>query len=196
VSFGVLGRTGRGITEYFNIPVDEIDHFSATLEHAVSAYGGFCCGSSFIVDHQRLSGLGYCFSASLPPLQAACALAAIDILEKQPQVLDRLRENCEQMDSLLRKHDFIEVQAVAFSPIKHVRFARRSPDRVVETKRLQKVVDWAWNKNLAVTVARYLEKEEFFCPEPSIRLTVSANLTSSEITEGINTLVQAFQQFL
>ena len=57
------------------IDFDEIDHFSASLENAMAAYGGFCCGTTFIVDHQRLSGLGYCFSASLPPLQAAAALA-------------------------------------------------------------------------------------------------------------------------
>lgn len=73
VSFGVLGKTGRGISEYYNIPVEDIDHYSATLENGIAAYGGFCCGTTFIVDHQRLSGLGYCFSASLPPLQVKYA---------------------------------------------------------------------------------------------------------------------------
>ena len=141
VSFGVLGQSGRGITEHFNIRVEDVDHFSATLEHAISAYGGFCCGSSFIVDHQRLSGLGYCFSASLPPLQAACAIASLDILEQQPEILQRLRSVCEQVDSLLRQHDFLDVEAVPLSPVKHVRFDRRSTDRVIETKRLEQVVD-------------------------------------------------------
>ena len=92
VSFGVLGRTGRGISEHFNIPVDEIDHFSASLETAVGAYGGFCCGTTFIVDHHRLSGLGYCFSASLPPLQAAFAISALDVIEANPSLMDELKK--------------------------------------------------------------------------------------------------------
>ena len=53
----------------------------------------------------------------------------------------------------------------------------------------------AWQRGVAVTVARYLEDEEFFCPEASIRLTVSANLTPADVSDGITTLVHAFQQF-
>ncbi len=43
--------------------------------------GGFCAGEREIVDHQRLSGLGYCFSASLPPLLATAALGALRTLQ-------------------------------------------------------------------------------------------------------------------
>lgn len=103
VSFAVLGKTGRGVSEHFNIPVEEIDHFSASLENAMAAYGGFCCGTTFIVDHQRLSGLGYCFSASLPPLQAAVALAALDMLDERPQLCDQLRKNCKYAHSKLQE---------------------------------------------------------------------------------------------
>ncbi|GBO08691.1 Serine palmitoyltransferase 1, partial [Araneus ventricosus] len=83
-SFGVLGETGRGVTEHFDIPMEEVDLITSTLEAAIPGYGGFCVGTSFIVDHQRLSGLGYCFSASLPPFQAGVAIAALDILESNP----------------------------------------------------------------------------------------------------------------
>lgn len=100
-SFGVLGKTGRGITEHLDIPSEDIDHISSSLENAISAYGGFCAGSTFIVDHQRLSGLGYCFSASLPSLQAATALAALDILESRPEIIDKLRTNCIQLHNSL-----------------------------------------------------------------------------------------------
>ena len=43
--------------------------------------GGFCCGNHEMVDHQRLSGLGYCFSASLPPYLATAAIGALNVLE-------------------------------------------------------------------------------------------------------------------
>lgn len=103
VSFGVLGDSGRGITEHLNIPIKDVDHISASLENAICAYGGFCAGSSFIIDHHRLSGLGYVFSASLPPLQAAVALSAINILDSKPDLIDNLRKNCKQMHSILSK---------------------------------------------------------------------------------------------
>lgn len=44
-----------------------------SMENALSSTGGFCVGRSFVIDHHRLSGLGYCFSASLPPLLATAA---------------------------------------------------------------------------------------------------------------------------
>ena len=105
-SLGVLGAYGRGITEYYGIKVEDIDMISATLENAMAAYGGFCCGTSFIVDHQRLSGLGYCFSASLPPLQAAVALTSLETIEKDNSVIEKLRSNCLKMHSILDKYAF------------------------------------------------------------------------------------------
>lgn len=103
ISLGVIGKTGRGVTEYFGVDIDEIDLISASLENTFSAYGGFCCGTTFIVDHQRLSGLGYCFSASLPPLQAAVALEALSVLDGNPDLLTKLRDNCIKMDEILKK---------------------------------------------------------------------------------------------
>lgn len=49
--------------------------------NALSSVGGFCCGNHEMVDHQRLSGLGYCFSASLPPYLATASIGALDVLE-------------------------------------------------------------------------------------------------------------------
>ena len=61
--------------------VDEVDQICGSLETVLGTVGGFCCGSSFVIDHQRLSGLGYCFSASAPPMLAKAASAALDIVE-------------------------------------------------------------------------------------------------------------------
>lgn len=192
VSFGVLGKTGRGITELLDIPVDEIDHFSASLENAISAYGGFCCGTSFIVDHQRLSGWGYCFSASLPPLQAAVAISALDVLESNPGILEQLADNCRYIHKGLKQVASIEIEGVDVSPVKHIRFSVRGSDRMIETKRLEKVVSLAWNENIAITVARYLEEREHKCPEASIRLTVNSELNKQDMDQVIQVLSSAF----
>ena len=58
-----------------------------TAGNALASVGGFCAGDREIVDHQRLSGLGYCFSASLPPFLATAAVGALDVLESQAAAL-------------------------------------------------------------------------------------------------------------
>lgn len=70
----------------------------SSLENAVASIGGFVVGSTFIVEHQRLSGLGYCFSASAPPLLAQAAISALDHFEKDPNMFTQLNERCIEMN--------------------------------------------------------------------------------------------------
>ena len=58
MSFGVLGATGRGATEHFNIETSKIDCIAAAMGNAMGSIGGFACGSRYVIDHQRLSGAG------------------------------------------------------------------------------------------------------------------------------------------
>ena len=51
----------------------------ASLETGAAGAGGFCTGTKFVIEHQRLSGLGYCFSASLPPMLAASSIQVIKV---------------------------------------------------------------------------------------------------------------------
>ncbi|KAM6033323.1 LOW QUALITY PROTEIN: serine palmitoyltransferase 1 [Chlamydotis macqueenii] len=83
LSFGVLGEHGREIMEHFRININDIGLISANMEDSLASIGGFCCGRSLIIDHQ-LSGQGYCFPASLPPLLAAVAIEALNITEDNP----------------------------------------------------------------------------------------------------------------
>lgn len=179
-SFAVLGRTGRGVREHFDVPSNEIDLMCATLEHAVGSYGGFCCGTSFVVDHQRLSGLGYCFSASLPPLQASVSLQAIDHLSSHPELLTQLRQNCIEIHEKLQGIPQLRVGGEAVSPVKHLYVAG---DRSKEdcSKLLDEVVQQAWEAGLALTRARYLDDREHTPKEASIRIAVSAALTDEDI---------------
>ena len=69
----------------------------ANLEYGIGSIGGFCVGSSYVVEHQTLAGLGYCFSASLPPMLAAGALKAIEILENNPIIVTDLKSKAALM---------------------------------------------------------------------------------------------------
>ncbi|KAF7830601.1 long chain base biosynthesis protein 1 [Senna tora] len=92
-SLGVLGSSGRGLTEYFGVPVEKLDIITAAMGHALATEGGFCTGSARVIDHQRLSSSGYVFSASLPPYLASAAITAIDILEENPNLITKLKNN-------------------------------------------------------------------------------------------------------
>ncbi|CAE7344771.1 LCB2b [Symbiodinium necroappetens] len=77
LSFGCLGETGRGLTELQSIPPTQVDAIMGSLEHAAAGVGGFCAGRRGLVDHQRLAGAGYCFSASCPPSACSAAMATV-----------------------------------------------------------------------------------------------------------------------
>ena len=51
-SFGVLGATGKGITEHLNLDPVDIDLITAELERSVGSIGGFCAGTTYVIDHQ------------------------------------------------------------------------------------------------------------------------------------------------
>ncbi|KAG0443043.1 hypothetical protein HPB47_015349, partial [Ixodes persulcatus] len=126
-SFGVLGKTGRGVREHFNVPSKEIDLMSATLENAIGSFGGFCCGTRFVVDHQRISGQGYYFSASLPPLQASVSIWAIDQLTNHPEILATLSRNCLLMHEKLKGVPQLRLGGDNVSAIKHLYVADKRP---------------------------------------------------------------------
>ena len=92
-SYGVLGRTGRGITEHQNVDATLVDMIIGSLAGPVCAGGGFCAGNADIVDHQRISSSAYTFSASLPAMQATTASETLLLLQENPDLIKQLREN-------------------------------------------------------------------------------------------------------
>lgn len=81
ISFGVLGSGGRGVTEHAGVSFRDADIFLGAMNSSLASVGGFCAGMREVVDHQRLSGAGYCFSAAAPPFTAAAADEALKIME-------------------------------------------------------------------------------------------------------------------
>lgn len=120
VSFGTIGKKGRGLTEFLGIEKSEVDLICASLEGSVESVGGFCVGSHFIVEHQRLSGLGYCFSASQPPLLTQAAISALDVFERDPKIFAQVNEVSEKVDKKFRELTRLELRGHPISPVKHL----------------------------------------------------------------------------
>ncbi len=92
-STGVLGSQGRGTAEHFGLH-GQVDIITSTLGKALGgAAGGFVAGSSALCDYLMQRARPQLFTNALPPTVAASALAAIEVLEAEPQRVSRLREN-------------------------------------------------------------------------------------------------------
>ena len=90
---GVLGTTGRGTAEHFGV-LGEVDVITSTLGKALGgAAGGFVAGSEVLCDYLTQRGRPQLFSNALPCTVAGSALAAVRLLEAQPERVTRLREN-------------------------------------------------------------------------------------------------------
>jgi 7-keto-8-aminopelargonate synthetase-like enzyme len=92
-SMGVLGPTGRGIGEYYNVNRQDVDVWMGTLSKALGSCGGYIAGCKALVEYLRYTTPGFVFAAGINPPAAAAALAAIRLLQKEPHRLVRLHEN-------------------------------------------------------------------------------------------------------
>ncbi|XP_076228718.1 serine palmitoyltransferase subunit I [Nomia melanderi] len=194
ISFGTIGAHGKGVTEYFNIPIHEIDMIMGSLELALGSIGGFCVGTSFVIEHQRLSGLGYCFSASLPPLLTSAAITSLDIMKNNPQLFESLKENCIAVNNGLQNIQSLECSSFSGSPVKHV-YLKEKMDREIEEKLLSKISEKCIENNLAVIMPAYLEVEREL-PRPSLRLCISTLLNKDDINFALKVLQQCAEEVL
>jgi glycine C-acetyltransferase len=90
---GVLGKHGRGTAEHFGV-LGEVDVITSTLGKALGgAAGGFVAGSAALADYLTQRSRPQLFSNALPPTVAASTLAAVKIIEREPERVEQLREN-------------------------------------------------------------------------------------------------------
>ncbi len=89
---GVLGRNGRGSVDHFGAH-GKVDVQVGTLSKAIGALGGYVCGSRDLIDFLYHRARPFLFSTSHPPSVAATCIAAFDILENEPDRIERLWSN-------------------------------------------------------------------------------------------------------
>jgi 8-amino-7-oxononanoate synthase len=104
-SLGVLGKTGRGIEEHFNLP-GTIDIKMGTLSKTIPSVGGYIAGKAEMVEYLRHASRAYIFSAALPPAQAAAAKAAFEVIRDEPWRIEKLKANTDQFINGLKGRGF------------------------------------------------------------------------------------------
>src|SRR5580700_10020164 len=89
---GVLGRAGRGTIDHFNVH-GRVDIQVGTLSKAIGALGGYVCGTRDLIDFLYHRARPFLFSTSHPPSVAATCIAAFDVLEQEPALIEKLWHN-------------------------------------------------------------------------------------------------------
>lgn len=103
-----------------------------SLEGSIGSIGGFCVGASIVIEHQRLSGLGYCFSASLPPFLSHISIYVLDLFEKNPNWFSALMELSISVDKQLRSLSQYQVLSNPHSPLKVISIRGRKNNEIMD----------------------------------------------------------------
>jgi glycine C-acetyltransferase len=104
-SSGVLGRAGRGTIDHFQLH-GRVHIQVGTLSKAIGALGGYVCGSRDLIDFLYARARPFLFSTSHPPSVAASCLAAFDVLEQEPELIENLWSNTRYFKKALADSGF------------------------------------------------------------------------------------------
>ncbi|EJW19466.1 glycine C-acetyltransferase [Paenibacillus alvei] len=102
---GVLGKCGKGSTDHFGLH-GRVHIQVGTLSKAIGAVGGYVASSQVLKDYLTHTARSFLFSTSLPPSVAATCLAAIDVLQNEPELTERLWSNANSFRTSLQQAGF------------------------------------------------------------------------------------------
>lgn len=180
-SLGVLGKTGRGVQEHFNLDPGDIDIKMGTLSKTLAGCGGFVAAKEEVVTYLRHHARGYIFSGALPSGQASVAIAALDVIEKQPELVEKLRVNQERYLSGLKAVGFDTAKSV--TPI--VPVMTKTTDIALEMTRICR------GEGLLVIPVAYPAVP---MDAPRLRTCVSAIQSTDDIDFALDVLTRAGKQ--
>ena len=102
-SLGVLGARGGGLREHFGVAGRDVDLWMGTLSKTLAGCGGYIAGERALVEHLKYAAPGFVYSVGIAPSLAAAALAALRILQREPERVLRLRERARCFLALARE---------------------------------------------------------------------------------------------
>ncbi len=104
-ALGVLGEKGKGTADHFGL-TDKVDIIMGTFSKSLASIGGFIASGSKVVDYLKHHSRPLIFSASIPPAAAAAAMAALEIIQSEPERLEALWNNTSFMVKCLQEIGF------------------------------------------------------------------------------------------
>lgn len=102
-ALGVLGKRGGGTAEHFGINPKDVDVWMGTLSKTLCACGGYIAGQADLIDYLKYSTGSFVYSVAMPPVIAASALKALEIMHREPERVTKLQENAGLFLKLARE---------------------------------------------------------------------------------------------
>jgi serine palmitoyltransferase len=194
LSFGTIGATGRGVTEHYGVDVANVDIITVAMDTTLAGIGGGCVGTREVVDHQRLSGSGYCFSASAPPFLFAASLEALNNLDEHGRdLLVKLKANVAAVRAGIDSIPHLEVISDEVSAV--VQLAMIEPSTFDDDQEcMEEIADFCLQHGVAVVASSFDTKltvdmkKNNTSLRATLRLNVSAGLSSVEIKKVLKEL--------
>ncbi|MEO8948397.1 MAG: pyridoxal phosphate-dependent aminotransferase family protein [Mucilaginibacter sp.] len=180
-SLGVIGHNGSGTASHFNL-TSEVDLITGTFSKSLASLGGFAAGDHATIDYLKHQARSLIFSASMPPSTVASVLAALDIIEAEPERIKKLWENTDYANKLMLREGFD--LGLTQSPILPI-YIRDNNQTFLVTKYLH---DQGVFVNPVVSPA--------VLPESSLlRFSLMATHTFVQIEEAVFKISKSFKKF-
>jgi 8-amino-7-oxononanoate synthase len=104
-ALGVIGNQGRGTADHFNL-TDHVDIIMSTFSKSLASIGGFVASTKDVINYLKHHSRPMIFSASIPPSAAAAALAALEIIQEEPERMEALWDNTHYISKAIRDIGF------------------------------------------------------------------------------------------
>src|ERR1700744_2113783 len=178
-SLGVIGHNGAGTASHFGL-TDEVDLIMGTFSKSLASLGGFIAADGDTIDYLKHRARSLMFSASMPPASVASVIAAMDIIESEPERIQKLWDNTNYAMKLLLDEGFD--LGPTESPILPI-YVRDNDKTFLVTKHLQSAGVFV---NPVVSPA---------VPSDSslLRFSLMATHTFDQIDEAVEKIIRAFK---
>jgi 8-amino-7-oxononanoate synthase len=177
---GVIGAKGAGTAAHFGL-TDEVDLISGTFSKSLASLGGFVASDKATIEYLKHHARALIFSASMTPASVASVIAALDIMENEPERMQQLWDNTHFATQLLRDAGFdIGASQTPIIPI----YIRDNEKTFMLTKLLQDNGVFV-NPVVSPAVAPH---------DTLIRFSLMATHTFAQIEEAVEKLISAYKQ--
>jgi 8-amino-7-oxononanoate synthase len=179
---GVLGENGAGIFEHTGVDPRDVDIWMGTLSKTLSGCGGYIAGPTVLADYLKFAAGGFVFSVGMSPPLAAAAIAALDLMHREPERVARLHRNSQHFTDRARAADLDIGTSAARAVIPVV-----THNSLIAIALGQKLFDRGINVQPIIPPA---------VPEKSARLRffLTSEHTEAQIDRTIEAIVEARQE--
>lgn len=116
-ALGVMGKTGKGLHEHFAIDPRQVDIWMGTLSKTLASCGGYIAGTKALIKHLKFAAPGFLYSVGIAPSTAAASLAALHIMQDEPQRVQQLHERGKQFLTLAKQYGIDTGKSAGYSVI-------------------------------------------------------------------------------